>query len=166
MTKQKALVFLSEVERELALLESTVKLIRQRLRKLSKISHKEDYDVYIESIALNLHSFYEGIESVFGKVMDFTGEEKPSGYDWHISLLERMTLPVQHLRPEVLSTHTAQELNSYRAFRHKIRHIYGFMIMPANVIELARKINKPFKDFKNDIHRFMHYMKKLAGEKS
>ena len=165
MTKERALVFLSETERELGLLESTVKLIQKRLRKLGKISNEEDYAAYIESLALNLHSFYEGIETVFEKVTDFTGEDKPAGYEWHISLLEIMTLPIKHLRPEVISKNTARELDTFRAFRHKIRHIYGFMIIPENVIELSEKISRPFKAFQNDINSFLKYIKKLAQSK-
>ena len=165
MIREKALVFLSETQRELTLLERTVKLINKRLRKLETIANEEDYAAYIESLALNLHSFYEGIETIFEKVTDFTGEEKPSGYEWHISLLERMTLPIIKLRPEVISKNTARDLDVYRAFRHKIRHIYGFMIIPENIIELSEKIGRSFKAFQNDINSFLKYIKKLAQAK-
>ncbi len=79
---------------------------------LEKKTNSEESAVYIESIAINLHSFYEGIETIFEKVMEFTGEEKPSGHEWHREVLERMTLPIKSLRPEVVSIETAKKLDS------------------------------------------------------
>lgn len=84
MTKQKALVFLSEVEKELALLDKTVEVIEKRLKALRQKTDPEDFSAYVESLAINLHSFYEGVETIFEKVTDFTGEDKPSGSEWHM----------------------------------------------------------------------------------
>lgn len=137
MTRQKALVLLSEIEKELSLIKQTSDTIEKRLKALNTKSETEDFSAYIESLALNLHSFYEGIESLFERITDFTGEEKPSGPEWHMELLERMTLPIKKLRPEVISMETAKHLDTFRTFRHKVRHIYGFMIIPENVKAIA-----------------------------
>ena len=112
---------------------------------------------------MNLHSFYEGIETIFEKTMDFTGEEKPSGYEWHREVLERMTLPIKRLRPEVISVETAKKLDSYRAFRYKIRHIYGFMIIPENVITIAEKASESFESFEKDFKNFISFVEEIAN---
>ncbi len=162
MSKEKALVFLSEVEKEILLLKQSVGIIEKRLLALKKKRQKEDRAVYIESLAINLHSFYEGIETIFEKIMDFTGEERPSGHDWHREVLERMTLPIKKLRPQVITVKTAKRLDSYRAFRHKIRHIYGFMIIPENVIAIAEKARESFKSFEKDVKTFISFAQKIA----
>lgn len=166
MTKEKALVFLSETENEMLLLKQCIEVIEKRLSVLKEKSHKEERVVYIESIAINLHSFYEGIETIFEKIMDFTDEEKPSGHEWHREVLERMTLPIKRLRPEVISVETAKKLDSYRAFRHKIRHIYGFMIVPENVITIAEKAKDSFESFEKDFKNFISFVEEIATLRS
>ncbi len=162
MTRQKALVFLSEVEKELSLLDRTVEVIEKRLKALRQKTDAEDFSAYVESLAINLHSFYEGIENIFEKVTDFTGEEKPSGSEWHMEFLDRMTLPVKRLSPEVISVETAKRLDTYRAFRHKVRHIYGFMIVPENIITIAEKIKEVYEEFKKDLSRFIAFAEEVA----
>jgi uncharacterized protein YutE (UPF0331/DUF86 family) len=162
MTRQKALVFLSEVEKELSLIDRAVEVIEKRLRALKSKTDTEDFSAYTESLAINIHGFYEGIETIFEKVTDFTGEEKPSGPEWHMELLERMTLPIKRLRPDVISVETAKRLDTYRAFRHKVRHIYGFMIVPENIITLAEKIKEAYKGFKRDLRRFIAFAEEVA----
>jgi hypothetical protein len=164
MTRQKALVFLSEMENELSLVEQTVEIIKKRLNTLeTKREHEtEDFSVYVESLALNIQSFYEGIESIFEKVLDFTGEDKPLGPEWHMETLKRMTLPVKRLRPEVISSETAKLLDTFRAFRHKVRHIYGFMIIPENVITLARKAENAYKKLRTDLEKFTAFVEEIA----
>ena len=137
MTRQKALVFRSQVEKEISLLDRTMEVIEKRLKGLRSKTDSDDFSAYIESLALNLHSFYEGIESIFDKVLELTGEEKPSGHEWHLELIERMAMPIRQLRPEVISYQTVKNLDIYRAFRHKVRHIYGFMLVPENELSSA-----------------------------
>lgn len=45
-------------------------------------------------------------------------------------MLERMSLPVKKLRPAVISLETAKYLDTFRVFRHKVRHMYDLMIIP------------------------------------
>jgi uncharacterized protein YutE (UPF0331/DUF86 family) len=163
MTKEKALVFLSETEKEVLLLKQCIEVIKKRLSVIKEKTDREDRAVYVESLAMNLHSFYEGIETIFEKIMDFTGEEKPSGHEWHREVLERMTLPIKRLRPEVISVETAKKLDSYRAFRHKIRHIYGFMIIPENVITIAEKASESFESFEKDFKNFISFVEEIAN---
>jgi len=163
MTKEKALVFISETEKEIILINQCIEIIEKRLLALEKKTNSEESAVYIESIAINLHSFYEGIETIFEKVMEFTGEEKPSGHEWHREVLERMTLPIKRLRPEVISIETAKKLDHYRAFRHKIRHIYGFMIVQENVIMIAEKAKESFESFKEDIKNFISFAEEIVN---
>jgi hypothetical protein len=162
MTKQKALVFLSEIEKEINLIRQTVDVIENRLNSLKTKTESNDYHAYVESLALNLQGFYEGIETVFEKVTDFTGEEKPEGPEWHVRLLERMSIPIKRLRPCVVSVETAKEVDIFRAFRHKVRHIYGFMIVPENVIAIAEKTKKVCEMFCKDIARFMVFIEQIS----
>lgn len=161
MTREKALVFLSQAEKEISLLDRTVDVIEKRLKGLRSKTDSDDFSAYIESLALNLHSFYEGIEAIFDKVLEFTGEDKPSGHEWHLELIERMAMPIRQLRPEVISEQTVKHLDTYRAFRHKVRHIYGFMLVPENIITIAEKMKDNHEEFKRDFGKFMAFVEEL-----
>ncbi len=161
MTREKALVFLSQAEKEISLLDRTVDVIEKRLKGLRSKTDSDDFSAYIESLALNLHSFYEGIEAIFDKVLEFTGEDKPSGHEWHLELIERMAMPIRQLRPEVISEQTVKNLDTYRAFRHKVRHIYGFMLVPENIITIAEKMKDNHEEFKRDFGKFMAFVEEL-----
>lgn len=162
MTRQKALVLLSEIDKELSLVKQTSDTIDERLKALSAKSEPGDLSAYTESLALNLHSFYEGVETIFERIIDFTGEDKPSGPEWHMELLERMTLPIKKLRPDVISIETAKNLDTFRAFRHKVRHIYGFMIIPENVTAIARKAGDVYGKLHKDLEKFMSFIEEIA----
>lgn len=163
MRRQKALVFLSQAGKELSLLDRTVKVIEKRLKGLRSKTDSDDFSAYVESLSLNLHSFYEGIETIFDKVLEFTGEEKPSGHEWHLELIERMALPIGQLRPEVISAKTAKKLDTFRAFRHKVRHIYGFMLVPEDIIRIAEKLKDGHDEFKRDLAKFMAFVEELSN---
>ena len=50
-----------------------------------------DQGVYIDSVALNLHGFYSGLERIFELIARQVDENIPSGDLWHRDLLKRMS---------------------------------------------------------------------------
>ena len=45
----------------------------------------------LDSVALNLHGFYSGLESLFGQIARHEDGVMPDGADWHKSLLQQVT---------------------------------------------------------------------------
>lgn len=84
-----------------------------------------DQDAYLNSVALNLHAFYSGLERVFTYIADDLDGGLPSGSEWHAQLLKQMTLDLAPARPPVLRAETATGLLPYLKFRHLIRNIYA-----------------------------------------
>ena len=84
-----------------------------------------DKDAFLNSVALNLHSFYNGIE----RTMELIALELDSGTlggdSWHTELLRQMVIDIPSVRPAVLSSETAEQLDEYRKFRHLVRNIYA-----------------------------------------
>ncbi|MBI2265735.1 MAG: hypothetical protein HYU64_11260, partial [Armatimonadetes bacterium] len=73
-----------------------------------------------------LHDFYSGIEKIFRRISSNLDGDMPSGEDWHLELLERMSLAVEGLRPSVISEGAKSKLSEFLRFRHLFRNIYGF----------------------------------------
>ena len=87
-------------------------------------------DYYVDAVALNLHSFYAGIERVLEIVADGIDEAKPSGSHWHEEQLRQMAAEIPGIRPPVLSPQTRDRLDRYRGFRHVVRNVYSFRLDP------------------------------------
>lgn len=50
-----------------------------------------EQEAYLDSVALNLHSFYAGIERLFEIIAKRIDPTLPSGETWHRDLLRQMT---------------------------------------------------------------------------
>ena len=92
-------------------------------RDWNKSKTAEDMDVYLNSSALNLQSFYSGLERLFELIAIEIDGVKLGGDHWHVELLRQMTLDLPKTRPPVLSQETANDLTEYLRFRHAIRNV-------------------------------------------
>lgn len=158
MRRQEIKRVLEEIAIEMEELKRTVHVINKRYKEIK--SGKVDAQVYIESIALNLHAFYSGIEEGLKSIADLTGEGLPGGQDWHAKLLRLMARPLNRVRPAVLSKKTFESIAEFKSFRHVARVKYPFMLDGDLVLNLCRKVNKAHKDFIADIAKFTLYVKK------
>jgi len=96
-------------------------------------------DLYLDGVALNLHSFYSGLERLFEIIATSIDRTLPQGANWHRVLLEQMTFEVPNIRPAVISKRTCEALDEYRGFRHVVRHIYTFQFEAVKVQRLVEK---------------------------
>lgn len=89
----------------------------------AKEASKEQY-VYLDSVALNLHSFYSGIERLFELIARYVDGAPPSGETWHRDLLQQMAKDLPDIRPAVIDQEIALSLDEFRRFRHLVRNVY------------------------------------------
>lgn len=88
---------------------------------------------YIDGVALNLHSFYTGLERIIELVVSEIDEALPTGAAWHQELLRKAATEVPQLRPALISDATRDRLDRYRGFRHVVRNVYAFELDPARL---------------------------------
>ena len=81
---------------------------------------------YYDSVALNIHNMYNGVERIFEIIATSIDESKPEGKNWHRDLLIQMSLIISNIRPQVISHQLMTFLDEYRSFRHIVRNIYAF----------------------------------------
>ncbi len=124
--------------------------------------HPADQDVYVESVALNLQSIYTGIERIFRVVAERVERSVPAGERWHTDLLTQMSLELPDLRPAVIRTTTRDDLDDYRSFRHRIRHVYTYHVDPAKVAALVDRLPDVWAAVKQDIERFLAFLDAVA----
>jgi len=131
-------------------------------RHWHKSKTADDMDAYLNSVALNLHGFYSGLERLFELIAVELDRNPPSGEQWHIALLRQMTLDVPTTRPPVLQIEIVSKLDAYRKFRHLIRNIYTTNIVPGELEKLIIPLPQLWAQIKNQLDTFADYLNELA----
>ena len=138
-----------------------VERVVQRVMLLLEKARKTGDDGYLDGVALNLHSFYTGIESCFEDIARIVDGGLPAGGNWHQELLQQMTADMKGLRPPVIRRETRDCLDEYRAFRHLVRNIYAFNLKPDRLAALAQDVDVCFASGKHDLEGFIHFLREL-----
>jgi len=94
----------------------------------------------ITAIAAVLHSFYNGIENIFGIVAKEIDQEFPAGNNWHRTLLEQMAQSSRFRKP-LINEKDRSSLLQYLSFRHFFRHAYSFHLDWEQMAPLVNQIN-------------------------
>ena len=128
---------------EVVNLESVIDLIKKGWQR----SKKSGDDYYIDSVALNLHGFYSGLERIFELIASSVDSRMPTDKEWHKDLLYQMAQEVPQVRPAVISEKSRSRLDEFRGFRHVVRNVYTFKFDPEKVEKLATDVPGLFADF-------------------
>jgi hypothetical protein len=126
------------------------------------LQHPADQDIYVASAALNLQSVYTGIERIFQLVAERIEQSVPASERWHTDLLSQMSLELPGLRPAVIRATTRDDLDDYRSFRHRIRHVYTYHIDPAKVAALVDRLPDVWAEVKQDLDHFLTFLDAVA----
>jgi hypothetical protein len=119
-------------------------------------------DVYLESVALHLHGFYSGIERLFELIARHVDQSQPSGDTWHRDLLEQMAADRPNARPAVISQDTAVKLDEFRRFRHLVRNIYTFNLVPEKMENLVHDLPVLWDQLRAELLATAGYLEALA----
>lgn len=153
--KDKRLVRLANrIRQELAELEHVL----MRISEGWKRARRSDDDYYLDSVALNLHGFYSGLERVFTLIAETIDGSLPQGENWHLLLLQQMMEETPHVRPAVISKEVGRRLNEYRGFRHIVRNVYTYRFDPAKVEKLVRDAPGLFAQLKAELSAFADFL--------
>jgi len=119
-------------------------------------------DRYVDGVALNLQSFYTGLERIFELAAAELDQSVPGGSNWHQELLRQAATPIPKLRPALISDSTRDALDRYRGFRHVVRHVYSFDIDKEQIEPLVRGIRSVFNNARSDLTTFADVLAKIG----
>jgi len=117
-----------------------------------------EQEVYIDSVALNLHSIYSGLERIFELIARHVGEKIPSGELWHRDLLKQMSQEQKDIRPAVISTDSFFCLDEMRRFRHLVRNVYTFNLVPEKVEPIVADLVTSWSKVQAEILAFADFL--------
>ncbi len=83
-------VLAERIRNELRALDKVAERIEGALRRSEQSSQDREY--FLAAAALDIHSFYSGLERIFELVAVELDTSKPAGSQWHRDLLAQMKL--------------------------------------------------------------------------
>jgi hypothetical protein len=95
--------------------------------------------IHLTAVASGIEHAYSGMEQAFKIIAVEIDGAMPTGEDWHARLCALMFTPVPGRRPAVLPAALRGELDDLRAFRHRVRNLYGSELVAAVVKEKATR---------------------------
>lgn len=152
------LTLISRIEKELSELDKILKKIN---RGWKKVEDTED-ELYIDSVALNLHDYYACLERIFKLIASEIDESLPRGESWHEELLKQMETEIKNTRPPALKTETTNQLDEYRGFRHVVRNVYTFNLSRERIKPLVQNLPKLNQKLREDVKSFLSFLEEQA----
>jgi hypothetical protein len=119
---------------------------------------KRKDDFYLDSVALNLHGFYSGLERIFEKIAASVDGSIPEGANWHQELLHQLSMEIDGIRPAVISSDLKENLEEYRGFRHVVRNVYTYHLSSKKIKPLVDKIQDVFRKSENELSAFAKFL--------
>jgi hypothetical protein len=125
-------------------------------------------EAYLDSVALNLHAFYTGIERLFELIARQLDHTLPMGETWHRDLLRQMGKDIPGIRPAVLDKESALDLDDFRRFRHLVQNIYTFNLVPDKMMNLIQVLPVLWARLRAELFAFAEFLDDLypSGRKN
>ncbi len=142
---------------------SELKLVVDRTLQAWDKAAKHDDDFYLDSVALNLHAFYSGLERIFEKLASTIDRTVPSAANWHQELLTQMQTEIPSVRPAVISSLLKETLEEYRGFRHVVRNVYAYHLKPEKLKILVDNLESTFRLASEELTVFSDFLNTVDG---
>ena len=152
-----AAILLARIDTELSELRRVVDRTQQAWDK----AVKQDDDFYLDSVALNLHAFYSGLERIFEKLASTIDRDVPTAANWHQELLTQMQTEIPSIRPAIISSQLKEALEDYRGFRHVVRNVYTYHLKPEKLKLLVSNLENTFGLASEELTVFGEFLKTL-----
>ncbi len=123
---------------------------------------KSGEDAYLKAVAYDLHGLYSGIERIFLSVANTIDNNIPKGDNWHKELLIQMGKEVKGIRPALIDEDTITLLDEFLRFRHRVRNIYSFNLIPDRIQRLVEKLPEINEKVMTSLENFAEFLETLT----
>jgi hypothetical protein len=105
-----------------------------------------------------IDDFYKGCERICKRVAITVDGSLPQNDRWHQALLGQMGEPGSKGRPPLFGGQLLLELDEYRCFRHRVRHIYGYELEAERILTLAQNVKPIFVQVQQAVEIFNKWL--------
>lgn len=139
------------------------RLVHRALQAWSQAQRESgDRDFFLDSVALNLHGFYSGVERIFELIARHVDRKLPDSETWHRDLLLQMSQEMEDVRPALIGEDGAIALDEFRRFRHLVRNVYTTNLVPDKLVGLMSALSGLWRKLKAELLAFAEFLQRLA----
>jgi len=157
MEERQIALFLADFDHQVSQIEKIYDLLDTRSNALGG---KNIAPESIESSGYWLHNLFCAYEDLFKIVSAFWENDIRNDGAFHRTLIRRMVLNIEGVRPALLSEKSFQHLDELRGFRHAFRHVYSYGLDEERVTYLFKKVMKEKNSVLGELNIFR---KKVAS---
>jgi hypothetical protein len=121
---------------------------------LAKCRDTAPTEIELSALAATLHSFYNGAENIFKRVLVELDGQSVRGNLRRRELLLHMKTPTEH-RPALLPKELHDTMNEYLRFRHVFRNSYSFDLDWQKISPLVLHLEETFQKLENALDDFL-----------
>jgi hypothetical protein len=121
--------------------------------------------IHVTAIASGIEHAYSGMEQAFKIIAAEIDGAVPTGDDWHARLCALMFTPIPGRRPAVLPASLRSELDDLRAFRHRVRNLYGSELITSVVREKAARAPRTVARVRRAVRAFEAAVTRASGRR-
>lgn len=151
----------AELRQDLLFVEENYEKNRDMTARVAR-DDSEDEFLYA-ALGYTLHNLYNALESYFYRVAKFFENELGEA-DWHKTLVDRMTLDIDGIRPALIDLKLARRIDELRRFRHLFRNLYKTQLVPAKVRFANETAGGLVDAFRSCHDRFDGFLRELRQE--
>jgi hypothetical protein len=118
---------------------------------------------FADSVALNLHALYSGLERVFEQIARHVDGAVPETETWHRDLLQQMVHSERGFRPAVIDHDSLIALDRWRRFRHLIRNVYSTGLDPAKMVPIMDTLEADWTAVRRALLAFAGFLREAAS---
>lgn len=143
-------------------LETLEQIVARTLDAWSRVQRMPGERAYVDSVALNLHGVYSGVERLFELIARHVDDKLPSSVTWHRDLLEQMARDLPGVRPAVIDKDSAEALDELRRFRHLVRNVYTVNLAPEKMDGLLSGLPALWSKLRAELLAFADFLEYSA----
>ena len=134
------------------------KAVEAALADLDVILQDRPDIVQLRAAASVLHDLYTGVEAMFSRIAVVVDGNLPAGNDWHVTLLRRMSVGIESVRPPFIDEPLAADLEELLRFRHFFRHNYGFRLRRERIEPLLKMAPRVAQGMRDALRQFGEFL--------
>ncbi len=137
MEEREIALFIADFDHQVSRIEKIYELLDNKSNVLTPKNISQEV---VESCGYWLHNLFCAYEDLFKIVSAFWENNIDNDGAFHKTLIRRMMLTIEGVRPALLSEESFCHLDELRGFRHVFRHAYSYGLDDERVIYLLKRV--------------------------
>lgn len=121
----------AELRQDLEFIELNYRKNREMTLRIANGDGDDEYQ--FAALGYTIHNLYNAFESYFLRVAKFFENNLEQDH-WHRSLISRMTLEIEEVRPALFDFDFSLKVDELMRFRHLFRNLYKTPLVPEKVL--------------------------------